>query len=197
MAETPAKSAAIGRFITLAKRETSVTVTREKLDNVLQGLIELASHKNWWSSEEYAEPEGDELQSRYFVHQDPDSTYALYLNVMKPGKQIHPHNHTTWACIAAVEGTENNYLYKRQDDKSQTGVASLSLTGEKLVSPGGGVALLADDIHAVQILGDGAIRHLHMYGLALEKLTERVVFDTENGTCKKMPVGVKTQGSAA
>lgn len=197
MAETLEKSAAISRFITLAKRETSSTVTREKLDKVLRGLIELASHKNWWSNDEYAEPEGAELQSRYFVHQDPDSTYALYLNVMKPGKQIYPHNHTTWACIAAVEGTENNYLYERLDDGSQTGVGKLSLTGEKLVSPGGGVALLADDIHAVQIMGHGAIRHLHMYGLALEKLTERVVFDTENNTCKRMSVGVETQRVSA
>ncbi len=193
MTETPEKSAAIAHFIALAKRETSSTVTRKKLDNVLQGLIELASHKDWWSNDEYAEPEGAELQSRYFVRQDPDSTYALYLNVMKPGKQIHPHNHTTWACIAAVDGTENNYLYQRLDDGSQPGVAKLSLTGEKLVSEGDGVALLPDDIHAVQIIGQGAIRHLHMYGLALEKLTERIAFDTDNNTCKRMPVGVKTQ----
>ena len=193
MTEKTEKSAAIADFIALAKRETSSTVTREKLDNVLQRLIELASHKDWWSNDEYAEPEGNELQSRYFVHQDPDNTYALYLNVMKPGKQIYPHNHTTWACIAAVEGTENNYLYERLDDRSQPGVATLSLTGEKLVSPGDGVALLADDIHAVQILGQGAIRHLHMYGLALENLTERIAFDTDNNTCKRMSVGVKTQ----
>ena len=193
MTETTEKSAAVAHFIALAKGETSSTVTREKLDNVLQGLIELASRKDWWSNDDYAEPEGAELQSRYFVHQEPDNTFALYLNVMKPGKQILPHNHTTWACIAAVEGTENNYLYERLDDRSQPAVAKLSLTGEKLVSPGGGVALMADDIHAVQIMGQGAIRHLHMYGLALESLTERVVFDTENDTCKRMSVGVKTQ----
>lgn len=197
MTSTTEKSAAIARFIDLAKQETSSTVTREGLDKVLNGLIEIAAHKEWWSNDQYAEPAEGELQSRYFIHEDPDNTYALYLNVMKPGKQIHPHNHTTWACIAAVEGVENNYLYDRTDDRSQPGVGKLSLTGEKRVGPGEGIALLADDIHAVEIQGNGAIRHLHMYGLALEKLTQRVVFDTQNDTCKIMSVGVKTQRSNA
>lgn len=187
------KSAAIARFIDLAKQETSSTVTREGLDKVLQGLIELAAHKEWWANDEYAEPTNGELQSRYFIHEEPDSTYALYLNVMKPGKEIRPHNHTTWACIAAVEGVENNYLYDRLDDRSQAGVAKLAMVGEKRVGPGAGVALLADDIHAVEILGTDTIRHLHMYGLALEKLNERITFDTKNDTCSIMSVGVKTQ----
>lgn len=194
---TTEKSAAIARFIDLAKQETSVTVTREGLDKVLQGLIELAAHQEWWANDAYAEPVDGELQSRYFIHEDPDNTYALYLNVMKPGKQIRPHNHTTWACIAAVEGVENNYLYERTDDRSQPGVATLDVVGEKRVGPGEGIALLADDIHAVEILGTDAIRHLHMYGLALEKLNERIVFDTQNDTCSIMSVGVKTQRASA
>ncbi|NYT64395.1 hypothetical protein H0A58_00255 [Alcaligenaceae bacterium] len=196
MTFTTEKSAAIANFIDLAKQETSSTVTREGLDKVLQGLIELASHQEWWNSDSYAEPINGELQSRYFIHEEPDNSYALYLNVMKPGKQIRPHNHTTWACIAAAEGVENNYLYDRTDDGSQAGVATLVKVGEKRVGPGEGIALLADDIHAVEILGTDAIRHLHMYGLALEKLTERIVFDTENDTCSIMSVGVKTQRGA-
>lgn len=191
------KSTAISRFINLAKLETTSTVTREGLNKVLNGLIEIAAHKDWWSNEQYAEPIEGELQARHFIYEDPDNTYALYLNVMKPGKQVLPHNHTTWACIAAVEGVENNYLYDRKDDGTQPGLAKLDLVGEKRVGPGEGIALLADDIHSVEIQGDSTIRHLHMYGLALEKLTERRVFDTQNDTCKIMSAGVKTQRNLA
>lgn len=190
------KQSAISGFIEKAKQHTSGEVERQDLHVVLEALKDIAANREWWDATDYPPPEGDELQARYLIHEEPDSTYALYLNVMKPGKKIVPHNHTTWACIAAVEGTENNYLYERIDDGSQPGHATLRETGMQRVGPGAGIALLPDDIHAVQI-EDDSIRHLHMYGLALEKLDRRLAFDMETGTCKVMPVGVKTRRSSS
>jgi predicted metal-dependent enzyme (double-stranded beta helix superfamily) len=116
---------------------------------------------------------------------------------MKPGKLALPHNHTTWACIAAVEGTERNCLYSRSDDGSKAGFATLTMAGEKLISPGTGIALMPDDIHAVEIDGGDSIRHLHMYGIALEKLSERLVFDIANQSYTFKSIGVKSRRSAA
>ena len=164
-------------------------LSREKLSEIESQVRDLASNKSWWSDDLYPAPAVGELQARYLISEDSDKSYALYLNVMRPGKKIVPHNHTTWACIAAVEGSEINYVYERTGPASST----LKQVATVEVSPGTSIGLMADDIHAVHIEGAQPIRHLHMYGKALETLTERMAFDLENGTCAVMDIGVKTQ----
>ena len=167
-------------------------LTRGRLEEIAGLLRELAAETSLWTADSFPSPAEDELQNRYLVAAESDTGISLYLNVVRSGKRVPPHNHTTWACIAAVEGVEHNMFYTRTDDGSVDGKADIRLDRTVAVGPGDAIAMLPDDIHNFEVRGDQIIRHLHFYGRPLETLSERLSFDLEEGTCKIMDVGVKT-----
>ena len=168
-------------------------LTRERLATIKDNLNSLSQRRELWGETDYPPPDEGERQNRFLIAQEAEDGISLYLNVMRPGKTIPPHNHTTWACVAAVEGSEHNTLYDRLDDGSAPGRAELRLREVVELKPGNAIALMPDDIHSVEIKGSQVIRHLHYYGRPLETLTERITFDLAQGTCKIMDIGVKTK----
>ncbi|MCZ4351661.1 hypothetical protein O4H61_03975 [Roseovarius aestuarii] len=167
-------------------------MNRARLDRIKTRLMDIAAQVDLWGEDDFPSPSVEDKQNRFFIADHP-SGLTLYLNVMHPGKVIPPHNHTVFACIAAVDGAEQNTVYERVDDGSVPGRAELKLREEVDLRPGNALAMMADDIHSVVIGGTQVIRHLHFYGQPLESLTQRISYDLEAGTCKVMDIGAKTK----
>lgn len=129
-----------------------------------------------------AESAGVGTSTRYRLNfEDGDDGIALYLNSINPGKTTIPHNHTTWAVIVAIDGEEENRIYRRTDDGSDPAVAQLALVRELTVQPGTSVAFLPDDIHSIHVVGNQPTLHFHLYGQPLETLTGRIGVNLETG----------------
>ena len=157
-------------------------VTRESLSEMREHLYALASQRELFPREDFPPPTDGDTNIRYVLSEDDDQRFALYLNSILPGKLTEPHNHTTWAIVVAVEGEERNRFYKRTDDGSVPGKATLEFDEEIVVKPGVGVAMMPDDIHSIAVVGDTPTLHFHMYGCAIETLTERVGYNIAEGT---------------
>lgn len=193
MADTAERQEITDAFIKDAKAiADEAPMDRARLDRIKHRLMDIAARADLWGAEDFPAPTPEDKQNRYFIADDP-SGLTLYLNVMQPGKVIPPHNHTVFACIAAVVGSEQNTVYDRVDDGSVPGKAELKLREVVDLRPGNALAMMPDDIHSVVIDGDEVIRHLHFYGKPLESLDRRISYDFEAGTCKIMDIGAKTR----
>jgi predicted metal-dependent enzyme (double-stranded beta helix superfamily) len=141
-------------------------LTRSSLVNILARLQELAAKRQYWDADSYPAANGENLSALYKIAEDPTRGFALYLEVAYPGRKVPPHSHMTWACIAAVEGREDNFLYRREDRGSGPGQASLTPTSRVVVEPGRAIALMPDAIHSIANSSPDTSRHLHFYGRA-------------------------------
>ena len=158
-------------------------VTRPALEAIKAELMQLAAKEALFPAAEFdPPPAGEKGSKRYLLQEDPDGRFAIYMLALNPGNSTKPHDHTTWAVVASVEGQELNRVYRRVDDGSTEGKAELELVREVMVEPGTGIALMPEDIHSIHTTGSTTTRHLHCYGLALERLDQRQGFDMEAGT---------------
>lgn len=157
-------------------------VNPSSLEEIRKALAELAAQSELFPASDFPVPTDGDTTRRYILSEDADQTFALYMNLVMPGHYSRPHNHTTWAAMVAIEGEEVNQFFRRTDDGSAPGKATLEFEREVVVQPSIGVGLMPDDIHSIANKGSVPTMHLHMYGRSLETLTERIGFDVENGT---------------
>ena len=169
-------------------------VTPESITKIRDALIPLGLQKELFSEEEFPLPQPDPKTGKparnilYLLSEDDDQRFALYLSAENPGgiRTNKPHNHTAWAAITGVLGEELNILYNRTDDGETPGKGTVEKSHEHMVTPGDGVALMPEDVHSL-VLQDEPTMTLHMYGVAMERMTSRVSFN-DDGTTDIRPV---------
>ena len=165
--------------------ERSQGVTRQSLDAIKAEMLKLAGREELFPSAEFPPlPAGEKGAKRYLLQEDQGGRFALYMLALNPGNSTKPHDHTTWAVVTAVEGQELNRVYRRTDDGSVPGHCEIEKVREVMVEPGTGIALMPEDIHSIHTAGTTSTRHLHVYGLALERLDQRLAYDEETGVVK-------------
>jgi rhodanese-related sulfurtransferase/predicted metal-dependent enzyme (double-stranded beta helix superfamily) len=160
--------------------EAEKGVTRAALEAIKPLLIALASRCELFPAAHF--PLASSGQPRvYRLAEDPDQRFVLYASAGTPGKAQPPHNHTTWAVIAGVFGDEHNVFYERVDNRDEPGRGRLRKTGELTVRRGNACAFLPDDFHTIEVTGGAPSLHLHLYGMSLENLPERIHFSSSAG----------------
>ena len=150
-ARTAAVAATMDRIKAIEREQG---VTRPALDAILAEMLDLAGQEALFPQAEFPPPpEGEEGSRRYLLQEDPDGR-AIYLLALNPGNSTKPHDHTTWAVVSAVDGQELNRVYRRTDDGSAPGRASLELAREY----GTEASAIQEDVMAlIQKLGEAGM----------------------------------------
>jgi len=177
---------AVAEAVAQIKRvEQERGVNRPALQEIRTILNDLAARHELFPADDFPIVLDERGQNPiYLLSEDGERRFALYMSTSKGSKKVPPHNHTTWAVIVSVAGEEENYFYERTDAGNEPGKGTLRQIGHETVRPGTGVCMMPEDIHHIETHGEAATLHLHMYGLALDQLHERVRYDVVAGTTK-------------
>lgn len=173
---------AMARFSEIERQHGA---TREGLSLIQEELKKLATQK-----ELFVQPDEFKPASRgtfkdfvaYKLNHDDDTQRALYVSLALPGKKSPPHNHKNWAVLVGLQGVEINHLYEKGDD-------GFRRTDTIAVGPGVSVGLLGDDIHSIDVQGQGdePVWQLRFYERALDQQTDREQFDETGATSSFEP----------
>jgi hypothetical protein len=157
-------------------------VTRGSLERLSRELAALARDRHLFSFSDFPLPlESNPMRSNRYRLNGGDSGISVYAASMLPGKTTIPHNHGTWAVIAAITGEELNRVYRVTGDAFKPGHARLDLEQEIVVRPGSTFTLMPEDVHSIHVAGSEPALHIHMYGCPLEGRLDRLGYELETG----------------
>lgn len=121
-----------------------------------------------WLPEALARPDegsrmGDGI-GQYALYRAEDGSLCLFSLVIPAGAQTPVHDHLAWGLIGVYRGTQQETVYRRLDDASDAGRATLEVTRQEQLAEGSFYALIppTDDIHYVRTVSDAASVSIHL-----------------------------------
>jgi len=142
-------------------------------------LHALVAHDDWLPPE-FAQPHPQYYQ-QYLLHLDAAQRYSVVSFVWGPGQKTPIHNHTVWALIGMMRGSERaeNFALPEPGKPMQRLKTDVLAPGDiDMVSPRLG------DIHRVSNVFDDRVSiSIHVYGGNIGKIA-RHVFDATGGVRK-------------
>jgi predicted metal-dependent enzyme (double-stranded beta helix superfamily) len=149
-----------------ADRELAAKACLEKLmqENDLAEIAEIL---------DAAIPAGADV-GEMIVHASPELT-MLYARA--PARfQSGIHNHTVFACMGQLAGSETSTIYEKTEDRQ-----GLTVTGTLTAQAGSVISLPADAIHHIENPNDATGRSLHLYGGDFKAVMgQRSLWDTDD-----------------
>ena len=160
-------------------------ITPSALHAIKLKLVALARRSELFPLDEFAMPEAE--GRNHILEVEDNDGLGLYLTIGLPGKEAAPHDHGIWCVNAAISGRERHLLWRRTDDGSKSGHATVVKIGEVMVEPGHGFAMANHDIHSTEVVGDQPAIGLALYGYALVRFPSVVWYHPEFSAVRPMP----------
>jgi len=160
-------------------------VTPSALHALKLKLVALAKRAELFPRGDFAMPEA-QARNHVLVVDDNDGP-GLYLTIGLPGKEAAPHDHGIWCVNAAISGCEQHVLWRRTDDGTKLGFATVEKIGRVIVEPGNGFAMANHDIHSTEVLGRQPAIGLALYGYALTRFPSVVWYHPAFSSIRTLP----------
>ncbi|MBX9944070.1 MAG: hypothetical protein K2Y40_08320 [Reyranella sp.] len=160
-------------------------ITPSTLHALKLKLVALAGKAALFPPADFAMPLAEGRNHPLLV-EDNDG-HGLYLAISLPGKEAAPHDHGIWCVNASVSGRERHRFFRRTDDLSRPGHATVEQVGEVMLAPGTGMAMADHDIHSTEVVGDDPAVSLALYGYALARFPSVAWYHPRFGSVRTSP----------
>lgn len=187
---TLSSAPSIAALVAEARRITGETADPAAIVAALSEPLRRAALSDDWLTPELREALPEQGFGSHLLHEEPGHDLAIFCVAWLPGRGAPAHNHGTWGVVSGVEGTETNTAWRRTDDGSDPGHASLERGAVTDLERGTVVTVSPTDIHSVENRTASLSLSLHLYGRHLN-FVPRSQFDPVAGTEKPFVITVR------